>query len=163
MDTAAESSVQTRNITLPPQFARVGSILDNPIRQLHRPVEDAQLMESFAIWGVTRHVAARSDTSRVLVVPKRIKVPDDGTEVLIVPDLDAFRASGSMARWLTPISSTIANACDSEPSRYVPRTATRGGGKSPSGANDGRAARSSTPACARRKSAHCTPRWRTGR
>lgn len=77
---------EPREVFLPAQYSVDGKVLGNPVRQLRRPEIACECEVSKYPRGQDRWLVTREDGNKILVVPRRLVLPADVDEVLLIPD-----------------------------------------------------------------------------
>ncbi len=104
---------EKRDVYLPAQLALDGKMLGSPVRQLRRPEMLCRAEVQAYPRGRDRWLLIQEDGTTTLVVPRRLTLPTDVDEVLLVPhgnipsDKAALQELGRKARWLRPIPSGL--------------------------------------------------------
>jgi hypothetical protein len=104
---------ETREVFLPAQYSVDGKVLGNPVRQLRRPEIPCQCEVRKYPRGQDRWLVTREDGTKILVVPRRLVLPADVDEALLIPggelpvDEAALRELDGETRWLEPACSPI--------------------------------------------------------
>ena len=109
-----------REVRLPAQFALAGRVTGNPVRQLFRPETPCEVTVSGDHAGRDRWLLTSENGRRTLVVPRRVSLPDDVDQALMVREVDIpvqlpmLHALGNKVRWLRPETQAAGSAARPE-------------------------------------------------
>lgn len=111
---------ERREVYLPAQLALEGRVLGSPVRQLRRPEVVCRAEIHSYPRGRDRRLVVQEDGTRTLVVPRKLKLPADVDEVLMVPEGDtplngvSLRELERKVRWLQPTPSGVEGVTPTE-------------------------------------------------
>lgn len=95
-----------RQIAVPAQYAIDGQVLENPVRQLRRPVRlERVTLATRRVRRTDAHALERADGTAVLLIDRRVAAPDDVPELLYSKNPGPFvrgETSDLEADWLAP-------------------------------------------------------------
>lgn len=114
---------ETRKVFLPAQYSVDGKVLSDPVRQLRRAEIACECEVRKYSGGQDRWLITQEDGTKTLVVPRRLAVPADVDEVLLIRggevpvDGAVLRELDGKARWLEPASSSIEDPSEARDGR----------------------------------------------